>query len=340
MDLDLAAIRAFVAVVDDEQFGHAATALGISQQAVSKRIAKLETQVGAALLARGSGRTAPTDAGARLLPHARTMLAACAEAVAAVHARPRPLRVAVFAERIAPIELMRNYFALHPTADVELVLPNGALYRTEPATDSAAADFVCSTRDFLVDGRVDAAFARAHGGPRPLPGHISACPAYREPLHLLVGREHPLAHRSSATLDEIVPYTAWVPGAVVASEWADFYRELTAFSGIVVETGSHPDGFEKMVDRVATSASMVTFVGDGGRTPWHPHSRQLTITDPTPAYPWSLLWSTRNDHPALPPLIEYFAAGYTPDSPATYWVPDSDRVLFTRGVPSPMGVSA
>jgi DNA-binding transcriptional LysR family regulator len=52
VELDLAALRAFVAVVEEEQFGHAAAVLGISQQAVSKRIAKLESQLGAELLDR------------------------------------------------------------------------------------------------------------------------------------------------------------------------------------------------------------------------------------------------------------------------------------------------
>ncbi|WP_245671407.1 LysR family transcriptional regulator, partial [Nocardia amamiensis] len=74
MDLDMAALRAFVAVVEEEQFGHAAAVLGISQQAVSKRIAKLEAQLGTALFERGHGGSPPTGAGARLLPHARALL--------------------------------------------------------------------------------------------------------------------------------------------------------------------------------------------------------------------------------------------------------------------------
>ena len=45
-DLDLAAVRAFVTAVDEGQFGYAAAVLGLTQQGVSKRIAKLERQLG------------------------------------------------------------------------------------------------------------------------------------------------------------------------------------------------------------------------------------------------------------------------------------------------------
>jgi DNA-binding transcriptional LysR family regulator len=46
MDLDLAQLRAFVAVADVGHFGRAAAMLTMSQQAVSKRVAGLERAVG------------------------------------------------------------------------------------------------------------------------------------------------------------------------------------------------------------------------------------------------------------------------------------------------------
>ncbi|MDN2499984.1 LysR family transcriptional regulator, partial [Nocardia nova] len=108
-DLDLAAVRAFVAAAEERQFSLAAVVLGISQQAVSKRIAKLEDQLGTALFARVPAGIVPTAAGARLLPHARALLAVAETAVAAVCERPRPLRVAVQGERQGATEQMRFY---------------------------------------------------------------------------------------------------------------------------------------------------------------------------------------------------------------------------------------
>ena len=52
VDLDLARVRAFVAVADEGHFGRAAAALSISQQALSKRIAALEAELGTRLLNR------------------------------------------------------------------------------------------------------------------------------------------------------------------------------------------------------------------------------------------------------------------------------------------------
>ncbi|MBF6168909.1 LysR family transcriptional regulator [Streptomyces gardneri] len=312
VDLDLAALRAFVAVVEQEQFGHAAAVLGISQQAVSKRIAKLESQLGAELFDRGHGSSVPTGAGARLLPYARSLLAGAEEAVRAVRAQVRPLRVAVLGKRAAATELMEFYLARHPRCDTEIVISNA----------------ITTSREALRSGLVDAALARAYGGPVTLPGDIVAAPAYLEPLYLLVGKDHPLAGRSTIALREIAGHPVWVPGAATPSEWADFYRDLSAFSGVPVDTSGPMLNLAQLVERIADSSSLTTFSGDGGQTPWHPNLRRLMVVDPTPAYPLALLWSAGNRHPGLRPLIEHVAQNYNRDIAAACWVPEADRALF------------
>jgi DNA-binding transcriptional LysR family regulator len=67
-------LRAFVAVVDLEGFHRAAEALNMSQPALSRRIQKLETAVGAALLERTTRRVALTNVGREFLPLVRRML--------------------------------------------------------------------------------------------------------------------------------------------------------------------------------------------------------------------------------------------------------------------------
>ncbi|BDT90957.1 LysR family transcriptional regulator [Nocardia sputorum] len=315
MDLDLAALRAFVAVVEEEQFGHAAAVLGISQQAVSKRIAKLESQLGAELLDRGHGRSVPTDAGARLLPHARSLLAGAEAAARAVREQVRPLRVAVLGKRMAATELMEFYLARHPHSQTEIVISN----------------MITTSREALGSGLVDAALARAYGGPVSLPDDIVAAPAYLEPLYLLVGKDHPFASRSTIALREIAGQPVWVPGAAVPSEWADFYRDLSAFSGVPIDTRGPLEGMAGIVERIAGSSSLTTFTGDGGQTPWHPNVRRLLIVDPTPAYPLALLWPAGNRHPGLRSLVEHVADNYNRDTAAACWVPEPDQALF--GVP-------
>ncbi|MFI6871494.1 LysR family transcriptional regulator [Nocardia sp. NPDC050406] len=322
-DLDLATVRAFVAAVDERQFSHAADVLGLSQQAVSKRIARLENHLGTALFERIPTGITPTAAGMRLLPHARSLLALADEAVAAVRDNPGPLRVAVLGERQAAMRQLRFYLEHHP-ADTEIVLSNA---------------FVTS-RDALLNGRADAAFARAHGGPRPLPRHIDAVPAYLEPMHLLVGRQHPLAGRAAVTLRELREFTVWVPGAALPSEWSDYYRDLTAATGVPVDTSKRPEVFgttdagpgpapiELLLDHIAASATLATFSGDGFLAPWHPHIRRVSIVEPTPAYPHALLWDTSNTHPGLADLIGHFRDTYNRDLAAECWIPEADRALF------------
>src|SRR2546430_17314579 len=63
VDLDLAQVRAFVAAAEDLHFGRAAGRLFLTQQALSKRIARLERELGVALFTRQARAGPLTDAG-------------------------------------------------------------------------------------------------------------------------------------------------------------------------------------------------------------------------------------------------------------------------------------
>jgi len=316
LDLDLSAVRAMVAISDEGQFGLAASVLGISQQAVSKRIAKLEGQLGSQLFERRIGSIALTSHGARFLPHARTVLASADAAVAAVR-ESQVLRVAVHGAQIADANLMRFYLEKHPDAEIELIMMG-------PSKTS---------RDAVVDGRVDVAFAREHWGTRPLPAHVTAVPAYLDALHLLVGSGHSLAARDHVEFDDLDGVTAWVPGAGFDSEVGDFYGRLSDGCGITITTERHPGGigFANILDRIADSTTLVTFGGEGTTTPWHPNIRRIPIVDPTPAYPMALLWREAvTGHPQLNSLIAFVTGSYNDATNSAMWIPEPDRALFTR----------
>lgn len=72
---DLVTLRLFVAAVHQGSLTAGAERLGLSLAAGSKRIAELETHVGAPLLARSKRGVVPTAAGQVLLPHALDMAA-------------------------------------------------------------------------------------------------------------------------------------------------------------------------------------------------------------------------------------------------------------------------
>ncbi|MEA2120394.1 LysR family transcriptional regulator [Halovibrio sp. HP20-50] len=72
--MDTQSLQAFLAVADSQSFSRAAEQLHLTQPAVSKRIATLESQAGARLFDRIGRRIALTEAGNVLLPQARRIL--------------------------------------------------------------------------------------------------------------------------------------------------------------------------------------------------------------------------------------------------------------------------
>jgi len=72
--MDAQGLQAFVSVIDNGSFSAAAQNLHLTQPAVSKRLAALEQQLGAALLDRSHRNLRLTEAGQHLLPYARRVL--------------------------------------------------------------------------------------------------------------------------------------------------------------------------------------------------------------------------------------------------------------------------
>jgi DNA-binding transcriptional LysR family regulator len=320
VELDIGAVRAFVAVAELHHFGAAADELGVSQQAVSKRVARLEDTLEARLFRREPTGANLTADGMALLPHGRAVLAAADQLVGAMRARRRALRVDVLGTRLSSVQLLRAFHDAASTpagADVEIVTSIG-LRSAAPA---------------LLAGDIDAAYARVTGACDVRLAHTLA---YLEPLYVLVGRRHAFAERRSLTAAELDGTTAWMPGNAPGSEWAAFYADLTAAFGVIIETGGTLFGFDHLVDEIADDDSRLTFVGEGtpARMPWHSDVVRIPVIDPTPVYPLSLLWHRDSRHPLLPALIAHTRTHHRPP-PGPLWMPDADRELLDPAVTMP-----
>src|SRR5689334_14367528 len=107
VDLDTRLLRAFVAVAEELSFTRAAERLFVAQQALSSQIRQLEARLGVSLFERTTRRVAPTEAGERLLGHARAALAALDAATAELDALRRAehatLRVGMSGTAMVPL---------------------------------------------------------------------------------------------------------------------------------------------------------------------------------------------------------------------------------------------
>ncbi|MFB7909998.1 LysR family transcriptional regulator [Kitasatospora sp. NPDC056076] len=306
--MDLEAVRTFAAAAEAGQFQKAAVDLAVTQQAVSKRIAALERDLGVRLFTRTPRGAELTIDGQAFLPHARELLRAAERAVASVRTGRRPLRVDIIASRGAGSGLMRDFHRAHPGIELDVVM----------LFDVAAA--VAAIRS----GAIDASFRAVAAPGRPFPEDVESVRVLDEPLQLLTGPAHALAGARSVTVAQLVGHRIWMPGIAPGTEWAAYYDDLVAEFGLTIEATGPNFGSDALLDTVADTPALATFMSERTRLVWPAgHGlRRIPVTDPTPVYPHSLLWHRDNPHPALATLRAHLAAT-TPahDAPGT-WRPD------------------
>ncbi|MEV5159571.1 LysR family transcriptional regulator [Streptomyces sp. NPDC053728] len=307
--MDLDTVRTFCTVTDTGQFQEAAAELGVTQQAVSKRVAGLERTLGVRLFTRTARGAELTIDGQAFLPHARELLRVAERAVTSVRTGGRPLRVDIIASRSAASGLMRGFHRAHPEIDLDVVM----LFEIETAVAA------------IRTGAIDASFRAVAVPGRPLPEDIESVRVLDEELQILTGPAHALANAPSVTVAQLVGHRIWMPGIVPGTEWASYYEDLVTGFGLTIEATGPNFGSDALLDTIADTPALATLMGGQTRLVWPAgHGlRRIPVTDPTPVYPHSLLWRRDNPHPALDTLRTYLAAASTagPDAAGT-WRPD------------------
>ncbi|MEV7937759.1 LysR family transcriptional regulator [Kitasatospora sp. NPDC088264] len=306
--MDLDTVRTFVAAADAGQFQEAAAELAVTQQAVSKRIAALERNLGVRLFTRTARGAELTIDGQAFLPHARELLRAAERAVESVRPGRRPLRIDVINLRGSASGLMRGFHRAHPEIDLDVMM----LFEIETAVNA------------IRSGAIDASFRAVVAPGRPLPEDIESVRVIDEPLQLLTGPAHALAGARSVTVAQLAGHRIWMPGIVPGTEWGAYYDDLVAEFGLTIEATGPNFGSDALLDTIADTPALATFMGEHTRLVWPADHglRRIPVTDPTPVYPHSLLWHRDNPHPALATLRAHLAATTTGhDAPGT-WTPD------------------
>ncbi|MFI9592790.1 LysR family transcriptional regulator [Nonomuraea sp. NPDC052265] len=319
--MDLDTVRTFVAAAEAGQFQEAAADLAVTQQAVSKRVAALERTLGVRLFTRTPRGTKLTIDGQAFLPHARELLRVAERAVASVRAGSRPLRVDVLASRSAGSGLMRGFHRAHPDVDLDVVM----LFDVDTAVAA------------IRSGTIDASFRAVAMPGRPLPEDVESAWVIDEALQLLTGPAHALADARSVPLARLAGHRIWMPGLAPGTEWTAYYDDLVAEFGLTIEATGPNFGSDALLDTVADTPALATFMGDRTRLVWPAgHGlRRVPVTDPVPVYPHSLLWHRDNPHPALATLRAHLAATAAGRRAAGTWVPAWARAGDGRGPVQP-----
>ncbi|MFC0269214.1 LysR family transcriptional regulator [Kushneria aurantia] len=196
--MDTDSLRAFVAVADSGSFSQAAERLFLTQSAISKRIAALESRIDAPLFDRIGRRITLTEAGHTLMPRARQILAMFEDTQRAltnlsgrVHGR---LSLAT-----------SHHIGLHRLPPVL------ARYRKRWPEVSLDMQFLDSEQAYqgVQSGALELALATM--APQT-PVHITAAPLWVDRLHFVCAADHPLAHGTRLSLAALAEFDAVLPG--------------------------------------------------------------------------------------------------------------------------------
>jgi DNA-binding transcriptional LysR family regulator len=206
MTVELRHLRCLVAIVDTGTFTDAGIELQLSQAAVSRTLAALETELGTRLLRRTARQVVLTSAGERVLGRARRVLAEVEDLVAEAGRGAARLRIghAWSAMGRHTLDFQRRWAALHPDTDLQLV-----------RTNSPTAG--------LAEGACDVAVVRVEPDPRRFDSALVGL----ERRLCAVAADDPWARRRSLRLAEIGGRTLLVDrrtGTTTPELWSEGAR--------------------------------------------------------------------------------------------------------------------
>ncbi|MGI9325136.1 MAG: LysR family transcriptional regulator [Pseudomonadales bacterium] len=191
-------LRAFLTVAERGSFTEAGNQLGLTQPAISKRIASLEARLNTTLFDRVGKRVFVTAAGRALQAEAGKVLAAIADAqrtLANLTEQPDgTLSLAtshhIGLHRLAPV--LRRLNDAYPTIRLDI--------RFEDSEDAA---------ELVAKGQVELAIVTLDpNGQSPLHSQ----PIWHDPLVFMVAPDHPLATRKRIALATLTEHAAILPG--------------------------------------------------------------------------------------------------------------------------------
>lgn len=190
--LDLVELRGFCLAVELGSLGRAASAMAISQPALSKRMRELELFAGGPLLERSPRGVRPTTSGERLYREARALLTR-ADHVERVLDGLRGARTPV---RLAASHTIAEYLLPEPLSEYRERLGHGFALELVAANSSVV-------RDLVREGRADVGLAAATAG-EALDQALTSVELADDEVMVAVAAGHPWAHSHVVSLQEFL----------------------------------------------------------------------------------------------------------------------------------------
>jgi DNA-binding transcriptional LysR family regulator len=314
VDLDLAQVRAFVVTADRLHFGQAAAELYLTQQALSKRVARLEDALGRKLFDRTGHGVELTDAGRRFLDPARELVRSGEAAVAAARHEERALRASVWGHMFVPLRTIREVVARDPDLDIEL---------------SLRPDFLAALAG-LREGEIDFALGRTHALDEPWPSAVTRRLVRLEPVKAVMSRANPLSGATVLTPAQLRDGRLWFPAPRAKVE---FLRAFTERFDVPGDFGGINLGLDPFLGHLADHPGLFSLLCADVEVPDGSRLREIPVADPAPLYAWHVIWRTGEQHAVLPRLLAAFAAAAAEESwlgydPARHWLPEEDQATL------------
>jgi DNA-binding transcriptional LysR family regulator len=270
-NLDLRAVRSFVAVAEELHFTRAAARLFVAEQALSRDVRRLERTLGVSLFVRTTRRVTLTRAGEELLAEAQELIGLNDQILRRLQGDDRPIVVDVIGEGLTSSRVLNTARQNHP--DLEFM----ARHR---------GGLGAALNSILV-GDFDAAFGRVEGLGLPLPDELESHPVRLEAIGLLLPADHtlaggPVAVGAIQNLEiDISQGNPWAP------EWVDLGTQLMEFASARAQPAHPPaEGNEETAQHLARERlPILTHLEhppvDGGVI--------QPLVEPTPLYPWAIV---------------------------------------------------
>lgn len=303
--IEIRHLRYFLAASEYGSFRKAASALGIQESAVSRRIRDLEDELGASLFQRHNGGVFLTLAGQQFIRHARKAVRQIGQGAKDVAAIGRSedgrIKIGIFSSLASGFlsDLLRAYDKSHGRVRIEFI-------------DGDPVDHVSAIRQL----RLDVAFIT--GTSEWLDCQTEQL--WSERVFAVLPDDHPLCRKQELDWGDLASERFIVSDAAPGPEIHDYLVQRLADLGRHPEIHTHYVGRDNLLSLVAIGRGL-TVMSEAGTAAHFPGIIYRRLANEI--LPYSAVWSPRNDNPACRRLLSLARAMARQNSTAGINLPAS-----------------